>query len=495
MAEQKLRDSAIQSIQNVFNYTENEQYGQRTFDEVFLRWEYLQECFDRFTVNHQHLLQRAIDAGNLEEAQEQRDLFERIEENYFVTRGRLQRRLDELRSPNQPEHEQRHSDEEVEEQNADNDVNNGNDDEESGVNESEQNIRETHTSTPMPPPSESSQFAKLVERMCMSMANKKENTWGKYDGDLSKWQGFHDAFTAAVHNDDLIAPTFKLQFLKSSLEGRAAREFGEWPGGNDNYNLAWEWLKKQNQQDYTTSKTILWRLMNFTKLERASGGAIQKLCTITEGVMRQLQAMKFPVHQYDMIIVHIVHDKLDPETSKDWELARKSENPKVKEITEFLQLRARALMYSQIGEKKSFQENRKRLYSGNEQQYKNKRAKIDEQNVSKQNDSSSKTLPSVKCSICPDSHFNTQCPKLKSMKYKERKQKISESNLCYNCLSPKHQVRDCPHGPCNRCKTKHNSLLCPENPYNKVANAVQIKRKPNKLTKKEQNNRKAQYKA
>lgn len=487
MAAQSIRDSAIQSIQNVFNYTEHDEFRNRTIEEVQTRMDYLNEAFDRFVNNHQILVQRDLDAGEINNAQEQRDLFERTEENYLTTRARLQNQLHQLYQIDQQQ--PGNDNEELDVPNDERESITNNDNELDTPSEIDSNpAREMAVNEP--PTTEGSQFAKLVERMCMSMANKKENSWGKYDGDLSKWQGFHDAFKAAVHDDDLIAPTFKLQFLKSSLEGRAAREFGEWPGGNDNYYLAWEWLKTQNQQDYTTSKTILWRLMSFVKMDRASGGAIQKLCTITQGVIRQLQAMRFPVKHYDMIIVHVVHDKLDPETSKDWELARKSETPTIKELTDFLQLRARALMYSQISEKKPQHENKKRAFNGKEHHYENKRAKNGSPNATQSNNESNKKSTNDKCTVCKEEHYVTQCTKFKRMPLRDRKIKVRELKLCYNCLSQHHQVRDCKAGECHRCKVKHNSLLCNENPYNKISNAAQVNKKNKQPPNKKQGNKK-----
>lgn len=488
MAAQAIRDTAIQSIQNVFNYTEQNEFQDRTIEEVQLRMEYLHEAFERFSNNHQVLLQRAVNAGEQDDADEQRELFERIEENYLATRMRIQNRLNQLYQIDQQEHNNNDQEDGIEHDEEIQSVHN-----ENRENDAISDIGSEPTPRMIannPTPAENSQFSNLVERMCMSMANKKENTWGKYDGDLSKWQGFHDAFKAAVHDDDLIAPTFKLQFLKSSLEGRAVREFGEWPGGNENYQLAWEWLNQQNQQDYTTSKTILWRLLGFTKMDRPSGNAIQKLCTITQGVMRQLQAMKFPVQHYDMIIIHIVHDKLDAETSKDWELSRKSETPTITELTEFLQSRERALINAQISEKKGLPDGKKRSFSGKEHHYhENKRMKQSSSDTNNHNDNASKKPTDKKCKMCDEIHFANQCKKFRGLPLKDRKSKVRELNLCYNCLSPFHLVRDCTASPCNRCKTKHHHLLCNENPLNKTVNTAQVKdKKKNKKAMKKETN-------
>lgn len=54
-----------------------------------------------------------------------------------------------------------------------------------------------------------------------------ENTWGEFDGALTQWQGFHDRFKIAVHENSLIPCAFKFQYLQKSLKGRAAASMGE----------------------------------------------------------------------------------------------------------------------------------------------------------------------------------------------------------------------------------------------------------------------------
>lgn len=487
MAAKNIRDSAIQSIENVYDYTNKPEFTDQPISELQLRLDYLHESFNRFTVNHQELLNRAINQGDQDDERDQKELFGRIEENYFEIRRRLQERLAQINQTNQ--HPIEDDDNESEQGQFDNNDSHSENNRAISPSPNDNNTSligslqsSNYPSQHMQPQVEMTQFGQLVQQMCMSMANKKENTWGKFDGDLSKWQGFHDAFKAAVHDDDLIAPAFKLQFLKSSLEGRAAREFGEWPGGNDNYQLAWQWLIEQNKQDYATSKTILFRLLSFTRIERASSSAIQKLCTITQNVIRQLEAMKFPVKHYNMIIVHIVHDKLDPETSKDWELNRKSENPTVDEITDFLRLRARALFNSQCNDKKDCKEQRKRPSYDKELNHQNKRAKSSYQ--SSANDKEKKT-DSGQCKFCTEKHWLNQCKQFRKLKLNERKSTVRELKVCFNCFSSSHQVKDCTWRACSHCQKMHHVLLCDQNPYNKSVNAVQTKQKSKRDVKKE----------
>lgn len=115
---------------------------------------------------------------------------------------------------------------------------------------------------------------------------------------------------------------FKFLNLQNSLKGRAAAALGEWALTDANYNEAWERLKQLFERKYHTSHELLWKFNNLPTLERASGFMLQKFSNVTHEVLRQLRAMNHPVEHYDLIFVHALHDKLDPETRKAWELYR-----------------------------------------------------------------------------------------------------------------------------------------------------------------------------
>lgn len=201
--------------------------------------------------------------------------------------------------------------------------------------------------------------------------------------------------------------------------------------------------------------------------------------------------MKYPVDNYDMILVHCIHDKLDAHTSKDWELARRSETPKLKHMLHFLQQHGRALSSAQYNDYdvNPNRDNRKRSFHGkNDHQFEHKKSKM---NVSKGFNKESKPSSSAetrKCKICNAPHAVHQCPKFKSMDLNTRRDRARSLNLCYNCLFPSHSAQECKASACKRCvNKKHNSLLCSQNPYNEVVNTVQVKPQRSKAPKKQFN--------
>lgn len=54
-----------------------------------------------------------------------------------------------------------------------------------------------------------------------------ENTWGEFDGTLTQWQGFHDRFSATIHQNEQLSGAYKFMYLKNSLKGKALQALGE----------------------------------------------------------------------------------------------------------------------------------------------------------------------------------------------------------------------------------------------------------------------------
>lgn len=290
------REVQVRIIRNAHTTTTDENFPRQLMIQVRNRLLHLDEAWQNFNQFHVALLDRDA-AENPQLLTEHNQLFDEVQRLFMETQAILRARIMES---DQEEQDGEHDLSEIEpEEEPENQVNN-------------HPVPGQLRPQQPPPPTTELQFSSLLQRMCVGLANKKENTWGTYDGDLSQWQGFHDAFKKAVHDDELTTPSTKLQPLKSSLRGDALEKFGQWPGSDNNYFEAWEWLQEQNSRQYHISKKILWKLMNFPKIDHASGFMVEKLCTTAEGHCARPQ--EYPVEHYDLFFVHCIHDKLDADT-------------------------------------------------------------------------------------------------------------------------------------------------------------------------------------
>ncbi|XP_063722419.1 uncharacterized protein LOC134848836 [Symsagittifera roscoffensis] len=85
-------------------------------------------------------------------------------------------------------------------------------------------------------------------------------------------------------------------------------------------------------------------IFEFTPMKHESSAAIRRLInTYTENTMA-LTGLGLKIDQCDLIWVHVLAKKLDPETRRQWELScAGSDVPKIKQLKKFLEERSRAL--------------------------------------------------------------------------------------------------------------------------------------------------------
>ncbi|XP_055922685.1 uncharacterized protein LOC129953493 [Eupeodes corollae] len=289
-----------------------------------------------------------------------------------------------------------------------------------------------------------------------------KNTWGEFDGSYTKWQGFRDRFVAAVHDNDKIAPAYKFSYLKASLTGRA-NALGEWQLSDQNYYEAWKRMEEVYNKKYATCRELLRHFFRLPMLEGTPKAAeLQRMSNTCHETMRQLAAQGVPTDNWDMIIVQVLHEKLDQETACKWEESRTTELPTAKEFCLFLDKRAEALGSAMDNRRKETIQQVPRMDSsrrGNMVAPSRKQAEV-------------KKRP---CHLCRSmEHPLWCCPEFNALSLRARQDFVLEKQLCPNCLKTGHVVRDCYQGPCLKCPNRpsHNSVLCPMKVIGKVEATV-----------------------
>lgn len=462
------RNTSAGSLQRTLELiNDGDRFFALNLDDLNARLEHFQAQWARFNTKHTTVCNETNDEAVLNE---HRLMYERTEQIYLEAAGKLNRQIRLLNEELQQEQERESDDEENENNNheeIEDEFPPGQGDrivQDLPVNPNQQNVQPIQEQI-----GQGQNDPKVIYLTCKS-AQKIENTWGYFDGNLTHWQGFHDRFKIAVHDDKTISNAFKFIHLQDSLKGRAAAAFGEWSTSDDNYQEAWERLKQMYARKYQTSHELLSKFEHLPKLDKPSGFLLQKMSNVTHEVLRQLRALKYPVEHYDLIFVHALHNKLDDDTKKAWELHRKSETPPVSEMLEFIEWQAKALAFTHSSEKKEHKDNKKRPPSTfNKSEHQEKRAKS---NFTKPTNSN-KSAEQRACVLCKENHGLYRCEKFLKMNLQTRRKTVKDHELCHNCLRPSHYSKDCMASACNRCNVKHNSRLCPENPLNRSVNVVQ----------------------
>ena len=271
----------------------------------------------------------------------------------------------------------------------------------------------------------------------------------KFSGDSFRWRTFKDLFEATVHSAT-IAPAQKLQHLKTLVEGQALDAILGIPVTDSNYPIAWKILCDRYDDVNFLRTTYLNTLFNQPYLKNESPADLRKLWDVTSECQRNLQALQCPTDQWGYIFLHVVSQRLDPESRKLWQLHISDKTTVNLDLLEkFISHRSQALeaINPHYSQKKS--ENSKRVNASPQS--------------SKKQAASHATTSTNKCDLCNLEHFIWKCPSFTGATPQQRSNLVKKHNLCFNCLRRGHGVSKCQSRHCSKCDKKHNTMLHEDN--------------------------------
>lgn len=418
MTEYTKRATSARSIQMAMEFIAQDDFEEMELGILRANYSNLKKNWNQFGNSHNLIMDAA---SNQNEVEEHLSLYETVEREFIMAKVAL---LKQIRFMKQNRNEEEQTEQPI-----------GNIEQEQIEPEMIENSGEVNSSLKSNGSEQINQNPQQAQmnQSAWHFSNFKtiENTWGEFDGNLVQWQGFHDRFKAAVHDNEQLSGAFKFMYLQKSLKGKASRALGEWQLTDNNYAEAWERLSQLYERQYQTSAELVRKFHNLPKLDHANGAMVQKFSNVTHEMLRQLKALQYPVEHYDLFVVHGIHEKLDPETSKAWELYRSSERPTVQELLSFLDKQAKALSNVYNLEHKKSNETRKRKPNESEHHTKAKRTRTESQK--EQNEEKERRSSNWACKLCPENPSNRivatmQTTKMqKWQKKKENKKERSKS--------------------------------------------------------------------
>lgn len=289
-----------------------------------------------------------------------------------------------------------------------------------------------------------------------------KNTWGEFDGTLTKWQGWHDCYIAAVHNNDKVTPAFKFAYLKKSLVGKAAKTLGEYQLTEGSYDEAWERIVSIFGKKYPICREYIRQFLRLPSLQSTpTENELRRMSNTTHETIRQLRALGLPVEHWNFMFVHLLHEKLDPETSRQWELSRQSEQPEISDMLSFIDKQASAMPSSWSNE-------RSRNISvtvHNDRGQRDIRARdISADSVRATGKSTGANNKKIICEACDAEHHIFDCKDVfLKLSLGQKIEFLNRRRLCLNCTKRGHKAENCFSVRCGRCNgAPHNSIICPK---------------------------------
>ncbi|XP_017884070.1 uncharacterized protein LOC108627373 [Ceratina calcarata] len=283
-----------------------------------------------------------------------------------------------------------------------------------------------------------------------------------FNGDVLQWAAFKERFSSLVGNVASYSKVTKLQYLQSCLEGPAAKRVNNMEITGANYDVAWAKLVKRYDNERITLSAHLSKMLKLPTTPQRTAAGISGLLDEVDEALAALKHLGRPVDQWDDWLIEIITARLDSSIIEDWEKSQEGNDilPTYGELVDFLETRIRSLESAhRKGPEPSSSSTVKPTPS-------KKQAPKERKSVNSYHSSSTEASANPRskrgCSICKGEHFIGYCPNFVKLEPERRRELVSSTGLCFNCLSGKHIVAKCTSkGRCSTrdCEAKHHSLL------------------------------------
>ena len=136
----------------------------------------------------------------------------------------------------------------------------------------------------------------------------------KFNGDLTRWVTFWDAFNSSIHTNPTLSSVDKFNYLSSLLESSAAEAIAGLALTAANYDEAIATLKKRFGNPQHIVNRHMEALLNTTAISLHSDvRGLRRLCDSVEAHIRGLRALGIFVSAYGGMLSSILVNKLPPE--------------------------------------------------------------------------------------------------------------------------------------------------------------------------------------
>lgn len=150
---------------------------------------------------------------------------------------------------------------------------------------------------------------------------------GKYE----EWIPFRNMFISMIH-ENLMPNVQKMQYLMSALTHEAKDIISSLEASDETYHEAWRMLKDRYNDDSLIIQKHVKAFFEQPMLTKESYFELRQLLDNVLKHVRAFKALKRSTYQWDDLLIHLVTNKMDPTTNKEWETIKRGEIPLSREV-------------------------------------------------------------------------------------------------------------------------------------------------------------------
>ena len=279
----------------------------------------------------------------------------------------------------------------------------------------------------------------------------------KFDGDISKWPSFWDAFESSVHSNTKLASIDKLNYLNSLRVNSASEAISGLSLTAANYDEAVTILKRRFGNKQLIINRHMKTLLNISSVKSGLNiQAIRQLHDLIESQVRSLKSLGVSSSSYGSLLSSVVMSKLP----QDLRLIITQEVKDEWDLDHILDVSRSEL------------EARERANGNNV-------SPIDQSSTKPPYNRGRKGLPlstdaalfatgsKPTCTYCRKDHASNACKNVTSIA--ARKEILKRAGQCFVCLKRNHMSKNCSSRmKCLKCGGHHHISICTSNTNNEV---------------------------
>ncbi|XP_076660602.1 uncharacterized protein LOC143363961 [Halictus rubicundus] len=289
-----------------------------------------------------------------------------------------------------------------------------------------------------------------------------------FDGNIEDWVSYFDTFKSTIDSNENLTPLQKLQYLRSTLHGKALKCISALNTTDANYYDAIELLKKK----YDCPRRIILKhcdaIRDYPRLVKDTPEALDDLVNSVNQHLRALKNLGEDFTRCNGSLISMILSKVSSDTAWLWELTIKGKNmPSYTDLLDFLEKRASCAQTGPssasavpLRPRPNFtsypQSTRPSANFTSHPQstrpparshaFVTSKTRQTADNKSKNASNFNETRPNSQpkeCPICYGDHSTWGCEKFRGMTPEKRKFAVERAKLCTNCLHPGHSAQNC----------------------------------------------------
>lgn len=296
----------------------------------------------------------------------------------------------------------------------------------------------------------------VIHSSTSAQINKPQLNIPPFSGSLIEWESFYQLFEALIENDNSLSEVQKLVYLRTYLLGEPHHLISNLKLIGSNFHVALATLKERYANQLNIIYAHIKNLLNVPSIGKCNANSLRDFITCIKQNCEGLRNLQVDVDAWELILVYIFSEKLDPGTRKSYDFELKvGDRPTLKGFLQFLDNKCMVLERSVVPD---LNNSTKRVY------------KHPQFTHVIQNNSQGRTQPSsthgkqfqqqVNCLYCKLSgHKIYKCGKFTNLPHSDKLKFVKFQKLCFNCLASQHQSSDCQSQGCFICKQRHHTLL------------------------------------